>query len=145
MKKNLLFAVLVLFFTAPASALQFRTTARATLLYDGPSRQATKLAVASIGVPFEVFVETDAWAKVRDATGRLAWLEKSALGNARNVMVNINEARVYAQPSLSAELRFRVVRGVLLMARGAPSAGWIEVQHADGLSGWVRQHEVWGE
>ncbi len=142
--KSLLF-ILALAWAAPAGALQFRSTARPALLYDAPSQQASKVAVAGVGVPFEVFVETDAWIKVRDVSGRLAWLEKSALGNARNVMVNVPEARVYAQASSSGEPRFRVARGVLLSARGAPNAGWLEVQHADGQSGWIRQHEVWGE
>lgn len=135
--------------SAPAWALQFRSTARPAVLYDAPSQHASKVAVAGAGVPFEVFVETDAWMKVRDVTGRLAWLEKSALGNARNVMVNVPEARVYAQASTSSETRFRVARGVLLNVRNAPNAaptiGWLEVQHADGMSGWIRQHEVWGQ
>ena len=144
MKKTLL-AALALLLAAPCWALEFRSTARAAILYDAPSQHATKMAVAGIGVPFELFVETDAWTKVRDANGRLAWVEKSALGNAHNVMVNVTEARIYQQPMASAEVRFRAARGVLLVARGAPRAGWIEVQHADGMSGWVRQHEVWGE
>lgn len=137
--------LLILGLSAPAWALQFRSTARPAVLYDAPSQQAGKVAVAGVGVPFEVFVETDAWVKVRDVTGRLVWLEKSALGNDRNVMVKVPEARVYAQNATTAETRFRVNRGVLLSARGTPQAGWLEVQHPDGLSGWIRQHEVWGE
>lgn len=145
MKSSPLILIFALVSATPAWALQFRSTARPALLYDAPSQQAGKVAVAGVGVPFEVFVETDAWIKVRDVGGRLAWLEKSALGNARNVMVNVPEARVYAQASNTAETRFRVARGVLLSARGAPNAGWLEVQHTDGLGGWIRQHEVWGE
>lgn len=144
MKISLLI-LLVFGLSAPAWALQFRSTARPAVLYDAPSLQAGKVTVAGVGVPFEIFVETDAWVKVRDVNGRLAWLEKSALGNARNVMVNVPEARVYAQNTHTAETRFRVSRGVLLSARGTPQAGWLEVQHADGLSGWIRQHEIWGE
>lgn len=145
MKSLPLILILALAFATPVWALQFRSTARPALLYDAPSQQASKVAVAGAGVPFEVFVESDAWVKVRDVSGRLAWLEKSAFGNARNVMVNVPETRVYAQASTSAETRFRVARGVLLSARGAPNAGWLEVQHADGMGGWIRQHEVWGE
>lgn len=145
MKSFPLALILALAFATPAWALQFRTTARPALLYDAPSQQAAKLGVTGPGVPFEVFVETSAWVKVRDVSGRLVWLEKSALGNARNVMVNVPEARAYAQASTNAELRFRGSRGVLLLARGAPNAGWLEVQHIDGMSGWMRQHEVWGE
>ena len=143
--KSTLLILLALGLATPAWALQFRSTARPALLYDAPSQQAGKVAVAGVGVPFEVFVETDAWIKVRDVSGRLAWLEKSALGNAHTVMVNVPEARVYAQASTNAETRFRAGRGLLLSARSAPNAGWLEVQHADGMSGWIRQYEVWGE
>ena len=96
MKKRLLLAAAALAFTSPAEALEFRTTARAAILYDAPSQFATKLAVAGVGVPFEIFVETDAWTKVRDATGRLAWLERSALGNAHTVMVNADDPALKA-------------------------------------------------
>lgn len=137
---------LALALAAPASALQFRSTARPAILYDAPSQQAGKVAVAGIGVPFEVIVDTDAWVKVRDVSGKLAWLEKPALGNAAYVMVNVPEARVYAQASTSSEIRYRASRGVLLKARSAgPTAGWLEVQHPDGQGGWIRQHEVWGQ
>lgn len=132
-------------FAAPSWALQFRSTARPALLYDAPSQQATKIAVVGVGVPLEVFVENESWIKVRDATGRLSWLEKSALGNTRNVMVNVDQASVYQQPLANAGLRFRATRGVVMEARSEPRAGWLEVRNADGLSGWVRQHEVWGE
>lgn len=131
--------------SAPGWALQFRSTARPAVLYDAPSQQAGKVAVAGVGVPFEILVETDAWTKVRDVSGRLAWLEKAALGNARTVMVNVPEARVYAQASSTADTRFRAARGLLLNARGTAQAGWLEVQHADGLSGWIRQRDLWGE
>lgn len=145
MNKRLLLAAAALVVAAPSWALEFRTTTRAAILYDAPSQFATKLAVAGVGVPFEIFVETDSWIKVRDVTGRLAWLEKSTLGNAHAVMVNVDEARVLQQPSAGAEVRFRAARGVLLQAQSAPRDGWLEVQHVDGLRGWVRQHEVWGE
>ena len=145
MNKPLLLAATVLAVASPSWALEFRTSTRPAILYDAPSQFATKLAVAGTGVPFEIFVETESWTKVRDATGRLAWLEKSALGNARMVMVNVDQAQVLQQPAVGAEVRFRAVRGVLLQAQGAPRDGWIEVQHADGLRGWMRRHEVWGE
>ena len=145
MKIRLLFAAAALLGAPHSWALEFRTAARAAILYDAPSQAATKLAVVGVGVPFEIFVETESWTKVRDATGRLAWLEKSALGNAHTVMVNVDQAPVLQRPEAGADLRFRAARGVLLQAQGAPRDGWLEVQHVDGLRGWVRQHEVWGE
>jgi len=63
----------------PASALEYRSTGRAAILYDAPSTAAGKLAVAGSGLPLEVVVDTDTWVKVRDYPGRLAWIEKAAL------------------------------------------------------------------
>jgi SH3-like domain-containing protein len=126
-------------------ALEYRSTGRAVILYDAPSRTAAKLAVAGIGVPFEVFVDGADWVKVRDHTGRLAWVEKSALGGKRSVMVAVDVASVRQQPRDQADPIFRAARGVLLETQGAASAGWIEVRHADGGQGWLRRHEVWGE
>jgi len=63
----------------PAWALEYRSTGRATLLYDAPSTAAGKVAIAGNGLPLEVVVDTGAWVKVRDPNGHLAWVEKSAL------------------------------------------------------------------
>ena len=83
----LLAAGLLLALAPPASALEYRSTARIALLYDAPSTSAGKVAIAGSGLPLEVVVDTDAWVKVRDHSGRLAWIEKSALGGTRSVMV----------------------------------------------------------
>jgi SH3-like domain-containing protein len=139
------FAGLAALLACPSWALEYRSTGRAAILYDAPSRTAAKLAVAGIGVPFEVFVDTADWVKVRDHTGRLAWMEKSALGGKRSVMVTVDMASVRQQPQDQAEPLFRAARGVLLEIQGAARAGWIEVRHADGVQGWLRQYEVWGE
>jgi len=144
-KSYWLAAGLALILACPAWALQFRSTAHAAILYDAPSRQAGKVAVAGIGVPFEVFVETENWTKVRDHTGRLAWLENAALGNTRTVMVSVDEAVVRQQAHDHAEPGFRVTRGVVLEVQNDSGTGWIRVRHADGLIGWLRQSEVWGE
>ena len=130
----------------PAGALEYRSTGRPAILYDAPSANAGKLAVAGSGLPLEVVVDTAAWVKVRDYTGRLAWVEKSALGGPRNVMVNIDAGTVRQQPRADAPVAFRAARGVLLEVTGKPDAGgWVPVKHADGLTGWIPEREVWGE
>ncbi|MBW8327867.1 MAG: hypothetical protein K0M48_01490 [Thiobacillus sp.] len=128
-----------------ASALEYRSTGRAALLYDAPSATAGKVAIAGSGLPLEVIVETGAWVKVRDHGGRLAWIEKSAFGSAKSVMVRAETSVIRQQPSAEAEAVFRAARGVLLEVTGeADSYGWLPVKHADGLSGWLPTHEVWG-
>ena len=142
----LLAGSLLLALANPASALEYRSTARAAVLYDAPSTAAGKLAVAGSGLPLEVVVDTETWVKVRDYTGRLAWIEKSALGGARSVMVKADTSTIRQRPRADADIVFRAARGVLLEVTGKPDAyGWLPVKHADGLTGWVPVQEVWGQ
>lgn len=141
----LLAAGLLLVLAQAANALEYRSTGRATLLYDAPSATADKIAIAGSGLPLEVVVDTEAWVKVRDHSGRLAWIEKSALGGARNVMIKSESGIVRQQPRADAGIAFRAARGVLLEVIGEADAyGWLPVRHADGLAGWLPVNEVWG-
>ena len=146
MKSRLFLAGLLLALAPPASALEYRSTGRAALLYDAPSTAAGKIAIAGKGLPLEVVVDTEAWVKVRDPSGRLAWIEKSALGGGRSVMVKTETSLIRQQPRADADVVFRAARGVLLDVTGdADPFGWLPVKHADGLGGWLPGHEVWGQ
>lgn len=128
-----------------ASALEYRSTGRAAVLYDAPSITAARVAIAGSGLPLEVVVDTGSWVKVRDHSGRLSWIEQSALGGARTVMVKNDSSSIRQQPRADAEVAFRAARGVLLQVSGdADATGWLPVRHADGLAGWLPAHEVWG-
>jgi len=128
-----------------ASALEYRSTGRAAVLYDAPSITAARVAIAGSGLPLEVVVDTGSWVKVRDHSGRLSWIEQSALGGARTVMVKNDSSTIRQQPRADAEVAFRAARGVLLQVSGdADATGWLPVRHADGLAGWLPAHEVWG-
>ena len=138
-------AGLLLMLSHPAAALEYRNTGRPALLYDAPSTAAGKVAIAGSGLPLEIVVSTDAWVKVRDHSGRLAWLEKSALGDTKNVMVKAATSAIREQPRAEADVVFHAGRGVLLEATGeADLYGWLPVRHIDGLAGWLPSHEVWG-
>jgi SH3-like domain-containing protein len=143
---SLLAAGLLLALAHPANALEYRSTGRAALLYDAPSTTAGKVAIAGSGLPLEVVVDTEAWVKVRDHSGRLAWIEKAALGGTRTVMVKAETSVIRQQPRADADVVFRAARGVLLDVTGEADAyGWLPVKHADGLNGWLPAHEVWGK
>lgn len=142
---RLLIAGLLLVLPHAASALEYRSTGRAAVLYDAPSTTAGKVAIAGSGVPLEVVIVTDAWIKVRDHSGRLAWIEKTAFGGTRNVMIKSETSVVRQQPRPDAEVVFQAARGVLLEVTGEVDAyGWLPVKHAGGQAGWLPAHEAWG-
>ena len=80
--------IAALLIAAPAHAAEYRSVGQdAAVLYDAPSKAATPLYVVSHDYPLEVIVKLEAWVKVRDQTGALSWIEKSALSDRHMVVV----------------------------------------------------------
>lgn len=114
------------------------------ILYDAPSERANKLFVVSPHYPLETVVSLANWVKVRDNNGKLAWVEKSLLGQTHYVMVNVPFAEIRQTASDQAPLVFQAKAGVLLDVTGSSNNGWIAVRHQDGQSGFVKASQVWG-
>jgi SH3-like domain-containing protein len=129
---------------APALALDFRSVAPpAAVLYDAPSLKARKLFVLNQGYPVEVVVTLDAWLKVRDASGELAWIEAKNLSAQRVVMVKVARAEVRRAPDENAPVAFVVEQDVLLDVVETAD-NWAQVRHRDGATGYIRITQIWG-
>lgn len=130
---------------APAWALDFRSVAEAGVaMFDAPSNKAKPLYIIARGTPVEVVVNLEGWAKVRDASGDLAWVERKSLAEKRMVIVTAKMAEVRAQAEAGAPLVFEADKDVLLEFVEAGPLGWAKVRHRDGQSGFVRANQVWG-
>jgi len=127
-----------------AWALDYRSVVEASILYDAPSQKATPVFAIARGTPVEVVVQLDAWVKVRDAQGNLAWIEKRQLADRRTVMVRSERAQVRAEADDKATVVFEAEKDVLLDLVEAGPAGWIKVKHRDGQQGFVKAGQVWG-
>lgn len=128
----------------PALALEYRSISEdGVVLYDAPSLKSNGLFVVGRHLPVEVVVNLEAWAKVRDSTGDLAWVEKKYLSDQRYVIVTAPTAQVRAAPDPSSKLVFEAERDVVLEFVESVT-GWVRVKHADGVTGFVRASEVWG-
>lgn len=124
---------------------EFRSIGDApAVMYDAPSVRAAKLFVAGRNLPVEVIAADGTWVKVRDPFGGLAWVEKKALADRRTVLVSTPVADVRQRPEDNAPVAFQAQQGVLLELLDAGPAGWAQVRHADGASGYVRVNQVWG-
>ena len=139
-------AVATLAFAASAAAAaDFRSVEEnAAVLYDAPSRAATRLFVVSRYYPLEVIVNLEAWMKVRDHTGALAWIEAKAFGARRMVLVTGATAEARVRPDEGAPLAFVAAQNVALELVEIAPAGWLRVRAADGADGYVRASQVWG-
>jgi SH3-like domain-containing protein len=137
-------AALALAAAASPAAAEFRSLAEAAVLYDAPSAKAKKLYVAARGTPVDVITFDAGWAKVRDASGELTWVERKVLSETRTVVVSAPVADVRAQAAENAPLAFQAQSGVILELVEAGGTGWVRVRHRDGASGFVRIGQLWG-
>jgi SH3-like domain-containing protein len=142
--KRLLPLLLIAGVAFPALAVDFRTVENATVLYDAPSQKGTKLFVIKRYTPVEVVVGLEGWAKVRDAEGGLAWIEKKYLSARRSLIVTAGRAEIRQSADVSAPVAFEAEKGVALDYLETAPSGWVKVRHRNGQSGFVRADQVWG-
>jgi SH3-like domain-containing protein len=138
-------AAVIMLGSAVAQAAEFKTVGTApALLYDAPSTKGNKLFIVPRGAPLEVVLTYGDWVKVRDVAGDLAWTPTRGLSARRNVIVRTPNLKVRAGEDEASAVVFIADRGVLLEL-GEPGAnGWIKVRHRDGLAGYVRGTDIWG-
>lgn len=128
----------------PAWAGDFFTVEAATVLYDAPSQKGSRLFVVRRDTPVELVVGLEGWAKVRDADGGLAWIERKYLSERRSLIVTASRAEVRQLADEAAPLVFAAEKGVALDFVETLPGGWVKARHRDGQSGFVRAGEVWG-
>lgn len=143
MKKRLTL-LLAAGFCLPALAIEYRTVNAATVLYDSPSQKGGRLFVIRRDTPVELVVNLEGWAKVRDAEGGLAWIERKYLVERRSLIVTAGRAEVRQSADESAPLVFEAEKNVALDYLETLPGGWVKVRHRDGQSGYVRANQVWG-
>jgi SH3-like domain-containing protein len=114
------------------------------VLYDAPSVRAGKRYVIGRSYPLEVIVVVEGWAKVRDASGELSWIESKSLSERRTVMVTTRLADIRQAAGDHAPLAFQAEQNVLLDLAELTGTGWARVTHRDGQSGYIKVSQVWG-
>ena len=129
-----------------AHALNYASVADSSaILYDAPSLKEKKIFVVSRYLPLEQVVSLDDWVKVRDSSGSLAWIEKRALSSKRFVAVMTPLAMVHQTADADAPVAFNARQQVALEWLENSNNGWVKVRHQDGMTGYVRATEVWGD
>jgi SH3-like domain-containing protein len=140
-------AVALLLFAGAAGnalALDYRSVNEAAVLFDAPSQKAKPLFVIAPGTPVEVIVSLDAWVKVRDLKGDLAWVERRQLADKRMLQVRTGGAQIRGEANDSAKLAFEAEADVVLELLEPGPVGWARVRHRDGPQGFVKAAQVWG-
>ena len=132
--------------TGHSHALDYASVADdSAILYDAPSIKAKKIFVVSRYWPLEQVVSLDAWVKVRDSSGSLAWIEKRALSNKRFVVVTATLSPLRQSPEDNAAIVMQARQQVALEWLESTGTGWLKVRHLDGMTGYIKTADVWGD
>lgn len=127
-------------------AAEFKSVADSpAVMYDAPTERGRKVFIAPRGMPLEVILTQHGWSKVRDASGDLSWMEAKALTSQRKVVVTAANSKLYAVAEEGALVVATLDKGVLLELLAPAASGWVSVKHRDGVAGFVKAAEVWGE
>ncbi|OHX17090.1 hypothetical protein BI343_13500 [Chromobacterium amazonense] len=145
MKRFVITLLLVLGVAQAAQALEFRSVKETGVaLYEAPTLTAKKLFVVSRYYPVEVLQSQKEWARVRDATGGIAWIPSAALSKQRWLLVVSAQAGVRDKAGEDGKLLFTVPKDGVVEMQDAPQAGWVKVRHRDGSVGYARITDLWG-
>ncbi len=138
------FLFILLLAALPALAADFRSASGpATILYDAPSTEGKPLFVINRGYPLEILVNLSGWAKVRDSSGAVAWIQQSQLSSDRTVVVR-RAADIFAQPQDRSAVSAHVAAGVILSWLQTLPGNWIKVRLPDQNTGYIKLDKVWG-
>jgi SH3-like domain-containing protein len=142
---KVLILTLSLVFSCSTFALEFRSVTPAkAVLYDAPSKEASKLYILGGGYPVEIIVSLGDWTKVRDQLGALSWIESKLLNSKRTVLVTTKTDIKLAEDATSALVATVEKDVVLELVSPNIKNGWVKVKHRDGVIGFVQASSVWG-
>ncbi|KMJ53460.1 hypothetical protein ACG97_08080 [Vogesella sp. EB] len=142
---RIVFAAVLALLASTVFALEFRSVKETGVaLYEAPNLAAKKLFVVSRYYPVEVLVTQKDWARVRDATGGIAWIPAAALSTRQMLLVTAEQLPVRAAPAESAAVLYQAGKDLALELLEPPQSGWVKVRHRDNTVGYARIAGLWG-
>ncbi len=142
MKKFVWIVALVLLSGSSALAERLSVAVREANIRSGPGFQHGVIWKADRYYPLEILKKVGEWRQFRDYEGDEGWIHQSIVSDIPTVITTRENCNVRANPSLEAEIRFTVESGIpfKILKREKP---WIQVEHADGDTGWIHESLVW--
>lgn len=82
--------------------------------------------------------------KVSDYLNNIGWIAKTLTSETRTVIVNTKTIKVFDGPGTHHPISFTAHDGVTLKVLNQ-DGNWLQVEHENGLSGWLNRDLVWGD
>lgn len=92
--------------------------------------------------PFLIIEKSNDWIKVEDFEGDQAWIHSSIVNEVKGVITTKPIANVRAEPSIEAQIVLTAEKGVAFKEIKRQGQ-WVQVEHADGDTGWIFETLLW--
>jgi len=142
--KTIFVVLLTLMLTAVAvgAAERMAVAAGTANVRSGPGTKNDQLWQVEKYYPVMVVEKKGGWCRIKDFEGDEGWIEASLLDKTNTVIVRVPKCNVRSGPSTEHGTLFSVTKGIpfkVLQTKGQ----WLQVEHADGDSGWLMKNLVW--
>lgn len=92
--------------------------------------------------PIQVIKVSGSWYQFKDFENDIGWLHKSLVNKISTVITNKTKCNIRGGPGVKHAILFTVERGIPFKVEKRQKQ-WIQIQHADGDTGWIHQSLVW--
>jgi SH3-like domain-containing protein len=126
----------------PVLAEPFAVSVPEANIRSGPGQSKDLLWKVEKYHPLDIVEKKGDWYRFRDFEGDEGWIHKSLVDKIPAVIVKQNNCNVRSGPDTKNETLFKVEKGIpfkVLKREGK----WLQVQHADGDTGWIHSSLVW--
>lgn len=101
------------------------------------------------GFPLEVIAKKGDWLQVKDFEGSTGWVHRKTTQQGAYVIVRANKGseqqiNVRKEANADAEIVAKANYGVVFRVLGTKGP-WVNVEHPQGVSGWVLGNLLWGQ
>ena len=114
----------------------------------GPDTTKEVLWRVGTGFPLEVVKRSGDWLQVKDFEGSTGWMHRKTVNTTAHVVVKANKGtdntiNVRSEPNRKAQVVAEARYGVVFRKLGE-RGDWVQVEHGDGVTGWVESSLLWG-
>ncbi len=114
----------------------------------GPGHKHEVLWKMGDGFPLQVIKKSGDWLRVRDFEGSEGWVNKSVISKDAHAVVKANKGsdrnvNIRKEPNTKSQVVATAIYGVVFRVL-ARKDGWVQIQHENGVKGWIRQDLLWG-
>jgi SH3-like domain-containing protein len=139
---TLLFISLLLAADATAQSQRMAVASQVANIRSGPSAESKVLWQVERYYPLLVIQKKGSWYRFKDIDGHQGWIHESLLDTTATVIVRVRRANLRSGPGTENAILFDAEKGTPFKVLTRKKA-WLEVQHADGDSGWIFKSLVW--